>query len=200
MIGKSLNQTTITNSFGITTELISTSDIGKVTVTESVQTTTTTTTNTATMIRVTPSDDHREVIKTIEPKVVVNDNNQEAESSRETTPNGDTGNTLDVQSSPTQNSDCSKQNGTVSTVNETTTKPENKVIVIGSDGKQTPGLMNIQSVCPSTAKTGTTFVLLNKEGTQMKISLAPRKPPENVDKTEESKEEQENGQNGQPSK
>jgi hypothetical protein len=168
----------VTDSYGITTEIITTSDIGKVEVTETVETTTTTTTITSKSISVSPSGDH--VVKTIEPRIVSAEiKTGEQSNSREPTPNKDI--------SP--NSDTSQQNGNINSTQAA--KGDNKVIVIGSDGKQMPGIMNIQSVCPNTSKPGTTFVLLNKEGSQMKISLAPRKS-ENAEKSEE--EEQENGQ------
>lgn len=186
----SQNQTSITDSYGLTTEIISTSDIGKVAVTESVETTTTTTTKTTTTIRLSPSVEQKEVVKTIEPKIVSVDNKSDDSSSRETSPKGDEDN-VDMQNSA-QSSESAVQNGNIN-ITQAAKSSENKVIVIGSDGKQTSGLMNIQSVCPSTAKPGTTFVVLNKEGAQMKISLAPKKM-ENTEKTEENKEEQENGQ------
>ena len=56
--------------------------------------------------------------------------------------------------------------------------------------------MNIQSVCPNTKSgesKGTTFVVLNKDGGQMKISLAA-KNPETLDSKDEQKNESENGQ------
>lgn len=186
----SQNQTSITDSYGITTEIISTSDIGKVAVTESVETTTTTTTKTTTTVRLSPSIEQKEIVKTIEPKIVSVENKSDNSVSRETSPKGEENN-VDMQNL-VQTSESARQNGSINTT-PAAKSSENKVIVIGSDGKQTSGLMNIQSVCPSTTKPGTTFVVLNKEGAQMKISLAPKKI-ENTEKTEENKEEQENGQ------
>ncbi|XP_053392915.1 nucleosome-remodeling factor subunit BPTF-like [Mercenaria mercenaria] len=186
----SQNVTTVTDSYGITTEIISTSDIGKVALTETVETTTIATTITTKTVSVSPPRDV--VVKTIEPMIVGNDNKpEEQQTSREPSPNGDE-NSTEVKTSSNQNVDSSQQNGNINT-SQAAKPTENKVIVIGSDGKQTPGIMNIQSVCPSTAKSGTTFVLLNKEGAQMKISLTPRKT-ESAEKIEDSKEEQENGQ------
>ena len=173
----------MTDSHGITTEIITTSDIGKVEVTETVETTTTTTTVTTKTVSVSPTVDH--IVKSIEPRIVKTDSKtDEEQKSREPTPNKDS-------NSSSPNSDSTQQNGNINT--SQAAKVENKVIVIGSDGKQTPGIMNIQSVCPNTSKPGTTFVLLNKEGAQMKISLAPKKT-ENSEKSDDSKEEQENGQ------
>ncbi|XP_052262825.1 nucleosome-remodeling factor subunit BPTF-like isoform X2 [Dreissena polymorpha] len=134
-------------SSNVTTEIISTSDLGTVSAIETVETTTTTTTKTTTSLRITPSPD-KEVVKTIEPGLVKS------------------------------NEERSDSSGT-----QMAKSSENKVIVIGSDGKQTPGIMNIQSVCPSN-KSGTTFVLLNKEGSQMKISLSQKSME---DKNDESR-------------
>lgn len=139
-------------SSNVTTEIISTSDLGTVSAVETVETTTTTTTKTTTSVRITPSPD-KEVVRTIEPGLVKS------------------------------NEDRSDSTGP-----QVAKSSENKVIVIGSDGKQTPGIMNIQSVCPSN-KSGTTFVLLNKEGSQMKISLTPKSMD---DKNDESRNDGDN--------
>lgn len=56
----------------------------------------------------------------------------------------------------------------------------------GNGDKQTKSeLMNIQSVCPTSKPA--TFVVLNRQGKQMKISLAPRNT-DTEDKTEEKSE------------
>jgi len=143
-------------SSSVTTEIISTSDLGTVSAVETVETTTTTTTSTKSTIRITPSPD-RDIVKTIEPGLVTARKSEDSKT--------------DLQGS---------QNGMVSSGSETPEKPkDNKIIVVGSEAKPGSGLMNIQSVCPAN-KPGTTFVLLNKEGNQMKISLASKKD-ENTD-------------------
>lgn len=179
----SQNHVTVTDSSSVTTEIISTSDIGTVALVENVETTTTTTTKTTTTVQVSPTVEDKGTVKTIEPGVVVG-TKQDGDTSRESSPNEN----VQEENIQTQTNDSSQQNG-----ENTSQKSESKVIVLGSDGKQSSGIMNIQSVCPSNTKSGTTFVLLNKEGAQMKISLAPKKS-ESTEKTDDNKQEQENGQ------
>ncbi|WAQ96933.1 NU301-like protein [Mya arenaria] len=155
-------------------QIISTSDLGVVSAVETVETTTTTTTTTKSTIRITPSPD-KEVVKTIEPGLMTSGRKSEERS--ESVNKGDN-------SHSTHNGDSSQSSEPKWPV----LSKESKVIVVGGDGKQGQGLMNIQSVCPN-SKPGTTFVLLNKEGNQMKISLAPKK-----DETDENKTEEENMQ------
>ncbi|XP_052763553.1 nucleosome-remodeling factor subunit NURF301-like isoform X2 [Mya arenaria] len=162
------------DSTNMTTEIISTSDLGVVSAVETVETTTTTTTTTKSTIRITPSPD-KEVVKTIEPGLMTSGRKSEERS--ESVNKGDN-------SHSTHNGDSSQSSEPKWPV----LSKESKVIVVGGDGKQGQGLMNIQSVCPN-SKPGTTFVLLNKEGNQMKISLAPKK-----DETDENKTEEENMQ------
>lgn len=161
-----------TDSTTRTTEIISMSDIGTVSTVETVETTTTISTKTTTTVHVSSSPD-KEVVRTIEPKVVVT-NSKKLDETRETSP-------ADKKNNQVLDNDKNESDGAGKV-------KENKVIVIGSDGKQTSGLMNIQSVCP-TSKSGTTLVVLNKEGNQMKISLAPRK--NDSEEKEENKNENE---------
>ena len=142
-----------------TTEIISMSDIGSVSSVETVETTTTINTKTTTTIHVSSSPD-RDVVKTIEPKVVTYNVNKEDSNSRETSPD-DMKSTSDGSNNDTDDNSTDKQ-----------AKPE---------------LMNIQSVCP-TAKPAATYVVLNRQGKQMKISLAPRNT-ETEEKSEENKGE-----------
>ncbi|KAL4240135.1 hypothetical protein ACF0H5_000929 [Mactra antiquata] len=179
----SQNRVSSSDSSNITTEIISTSDLGTVKVTENIETITTTTTNTTTTVQISPTVEDKGLVKTIEPRIVIG-NKRDGSKSRESSPNADDC----VQS---QTNDSAKQNGD----SNSTQKSDSKVIVVGSDGKQSSGIMNIQSVCPNNSKSGTTFVLLNKEGAQMKISLAPKKS-ESTEKNDENKQEQENGQSG----
>ena len=178
------SNTTDTQNTFTTTELISTTNSGTVTATETIETTTTTTTKTITSVKVTPTQESKDIIKTIEPRVVVVRNKELDKQSENYSSLGIDGELPDI-----------KSNGEkTGSVNES--KSGDKVIVINPDGKQKSGIMNIQSVCPTTKpgeSKGTTVVVLNKDGAQMKINLS--KKGDLADKGEDQKTESENGQN-----
>ena len=193
-----------TSETTVTQEITTTTDSGTVTTVQEIKTTTTTVTS-----MVTSTVTHENGTKpnnlagTLVPRVVVVDCQQNGQLS----PKSDN----KFENNGNNNNDCDSEKVTSVKISEALpAKVENslpngdkKVVLVSNsqDGKPNTTIMNIQSVCPNAKATvlsnepkGQTVVVLNKDGGQLKVSVADKGRPLREENGDDRMEDVENGQ------
>ena len=202
----SKSESSDTLSTSVTQEVTTTASNGSVTTTiQEVRTTTTTKTSTSvTSITHENGSKTNNLSGTVVPRVVIIDNNKQEENlPQETDAKTDKSNNNNTESDKVTTIKISEA---LPANSESSKSGDKKLVFLSNsqDGKPNTTIMNIQSVCPNSKATilktgekitndtkGATVVVLNKDGGQVKFTVAGKvKPGEtNEEKTENEKTE-----------
>lgn len=174
-----------TSETSVTKEITTTTATGTVTTVQEVKTTTTTITSTITSVTHENGSKPSNLSGTVVPRVVVIDGKHDGKSSPESKPDQNHSNSAELEKVTT----VKISEALPAKIENSKPGADKKVVVVSSsqEGKPNTTIMNIQSVCPNSKATvltpvekltndskGTTVVVLNKEGGQLKFSVAEK--------------------------